>query len=178
MRPCSSLFVCLSLAALGCSGSTGSTNQRGGLPHTARQSKPGKESAVQAKPLAAHRFAEVRDVIGPYVGRDGDVALAAWAEASGSGRTLLVAPIDAAGLPGKPVRLGNVAPELDLVLISVHSLMSLDRKTMTDRVLRAMSHPSVDILAHPTGRQINKREAFAMDVEAVLEARGSESQLA
>ena len=41
---------------------------------------------------------------------------------------------------------------------------------MTDRVLRAMSHPTVDILAHPTGRQLNKREPFALDVEAVLEA--------
>ena len=41
---------------------------------------------------------------------------------------------------------------------------------MTDRVLRAMNHPAVDILAHPTGRQLNKREPFALDVEAVLEA--------
>lgn len=109
--------MCFSLAGLGCSGSTGTTNQRGGLPHTARQSKPVKASAVQVKPLAAHRFAEVRDVIGPYVGRDGELALAAWAEASGSGRSMMVAPIDAAGVPGKPLRLGNVAPELDLVLV-------------------------------------------------------------
>ena len=41
---------------------------------------------------------------------------------------------------------------------------------MTDRVLKAMSHPTVDILAHPTARQINKREPVALDVEAVLEA--------
>ena len=41
---------------------------------------------------------------------------------------------------------------------------------MTDRVLKAMAHPTVDILAHPTGRRINRREPFEMDVEAVLEA--------
>jgi DNA polymerase (family 10) len=64
----------------------------------------------------------------------------------------------------------DVLEELDIVVISVHSFMDQDRKTMTDRVLRAMSHPTVDILAHPTGRQLNRREPFALDVEAVLEA--------
>ncbi|MDZ7781089.1 MAG: DNA polymerase/3'-5' exonuclease PolX [Gemmatimonadota bacterium] len=59
---------------------------------------------------------------------------------------------------------------LDLVLVSVHTLMDQDRTTMTDRVLRAMAHPAVDILAHPTGRIINRREPFAVDVEAVLQA--------
>ena len=64
----------------------------------------------------------------------------------------------------------DILEELDIVVISVHSFMDQDKKTMTDRVLRAMSHPAVDILAHPTGRQLNKREPFALDVEAVLEA--------
>lgn len=64
----------------------------------------------------------------------------------------------------------DVLEELDLVVISVHSLMDQDRRTMTDRVLKAMAHPTVDILAHPTGRRINRREPFQMDVEAVLEA--------
>ena len=65
---------------------------------------------------------------------------------------------------------GEILEELDLVLISVHSFMDQDRKTMTDRVLRAMAHPTVDILAHPTGRIINRREPYELDVEAVLEA--------
>jgi DNA polymerase (family 10) len=64
----------------------------------------------------------------------------------------------------------EILAELDLVVVSVHSLMDQDKKTMTDRVLRAISHPAVDILAHPTGRQINKRGPFQLDVEAVLEA--------
>jgi DNA polymerase (family 10) len=55
--------------------------------------------------------------------------------------------------------------------------MDQDRKTMTDRVLRAMAHPSVDILAHPTGRRINRREPYELDVEAVLEA-AAEHQVA
>ncbi|MDH3205438.1 MAG: DNA polymerase/3'-5' exonuclease PolX [Gemmatimonadota bacterium] len=69
----------------------------------------------------------------------------------------------------------DILDVLDLVVISVHSLMDQDRKTMTDRVLRAMAHPSVDILAHPTGRRINRREPFELDVEAVLEAAAEHS---
>ncbi|KPJ81462.1 MAG: hypothetical protein AMS19_08180 [Gemmatimonas sp. SG8_23] len=64
----------------------------------------------------------------------------------------------------------DVLEELDVVVVSVHSFMDQDRKTMTERVIKAMQHPCVDILAHPTGRIINRREAFAMDVEAVLTA--------
>ncbi len=59
---------------------------------------------------------------------------------------------------------------LDLVVVSVHSFMDLEKKAMTDRVIRAMENPEVDILCHPTGRRLGKRDAFAMDVEAVLEA--------
>lgn len=64
----------------------------------------------------------------------------------------------------------DVLHELDVVVISVHMFMDLDRKAMTERVVKAMMHPTVDILAHPTGRRLNRREPFAMDVETVLEA--------
>jgi DNA polymerase (family X) len=64
----------------------------------------------------------------------------------------------------------EILEELDVVVISVHSFMDLPKKAMTERVLKAMAHPSVDILAHPTGRRINRREPFEMDVESVLEA--------
>jgi DNA polymerase (family 10) len=59
---------------------------------------------------------------------------------------------------------------MDLVVISVHSFMDMERTEMTERVIRAMEHPAADILAHPTGRIINKRLPFALDVEAVLRA--------
>ncbi|MGD2121671.1 MAG: DNA polymerase/3'-5' exonuclease PolX [Gemmatimonadota bacterium] len=59
---------------------------------------------------------------------------------------------------------------LDLVLVSVHSFMNMSLTEMTDRVIRALEHPEVDILAHPTGRILNRREPFALDVEAVLQA--------
>jgi DNA polymerase (family 10) len=64
----------------------------------------------------------------------------------------------------------EILAEMDIVVASVHSFMDLDKAEMTARVLRAMHHPAVDILAHPTGRIINKRKSFALDVEEVLQA--------
>ncbi len=60
--------------------------------------------------------------------------------------------------------------ELDLVVISVHSFMKMDGAAMTERVLKAIQHPEVDILGHPTGRILGRRPSFALDMDAVLEA--------
>jgi len=64
----------------------------------------------------------------------------------------------------------DVLEGLDLVIASVHSYMDQDAVTMTDRVIRAMEHPAVDLVAHPTGRLLNRREPFKIEMEAVLEA--------
>jgi len=62
---------------------------------------------------------------------------------------------------------------LDLVMVSIHSRFELPAEQQTARVLRALEHPQVNILAHPTGRKINRRKPIALDVEAVL-ARAAE----
>jgi DNA polymerase (family 10) len=59
---------------------------------------------------------------------------------------------------------------LDLVIVSVHSAFNMDRPQMTDRVLRALENPHVDILGHPTGRLLLRREPYPLDVEAVIGA--------
>ena len=64
----------------------------------------------------------------------------------------------------------EVLETLDLVLVSVHSLMEMDRVSMTDRVITAIQHPQVDILAHPTGRLLARREPFQLEMEEVLQA--------
>ena len=64
----------------------------------------------------------------------------------------------------------EVLETLDLVLVSVHSLMEMDRVSMTDRVVTAIQHPQVDILAHPTGRLLARREPFQLEMEEVLQA--------
>jgi DNA polymerase (family X) len=59
---------------------------------------------------------------------------------------------------------------LDLVVVSVHSAFDQERQRMTDRILRALENPSVDILGHPTGRRILKRQPYAVDMEAIVDA--------
>jgi DNA polymerase (family 10) len=60
--------------------------------------------------------------------------------------------------------------QLDLVVISIHSYFGLPQAEQTERVLRAVRHPEVNILAHPTGRLINRRPPIDLDVDEVLRA--------
>jgi len=59
---------------------------------------------------------------------------------------------------------------LDLVVASVHAGFNQDRQQMTDRLLKAIEHPGVDVIGHPTGRLILRREPYPYDVEAVFAA--------
>ena len=60
--------------------------------------------------------------------------------------------------------------QLDVVVASVHSAMGQDEARMTQRVIRAMNNPHVDILGHPTCRLLGERPPVAIDVEAVFQA--------
>ncbi|MDR3710720.1 MAG: DNA polymerase/3'-5' exonuclease PolX [Capsulimonadaceae bacterium] len=64
----------------------------------------------------------------------------------------------------------DVLAELDIVIASVHSRFNLPREEMTARIVRAVSNPHVDILAHPTGRLLASRDAYAVDMDAVIAA--------
>jgi DNA polymerase (family 10) len=57
--------------------------------------------------------------------------------------------------------------QLDVVIASVHSHFSMDATQMTERVLRALDCPFVDILGHPTGRLLLKRDGYRFDMEQV-----------
>jgi DNA polymerase (family X) len=63
----------------------------------------------------------------------------------------------------------EVLKELDLTVCSVHYHRNMSRKEMTDRILRAMDNPYFNILGHPTGRLLGKREPFDVDLEKILE---------
>jgi DNA polymerase (family 10) len=58
--------------------------------------------------------------------------------------------------------------ELDLIVASIHSKFDLAERAQTDRILRAVSHPSVDILGHPTGRLLGRRPGMRLDLERVM----------
>jgi DNA polymerase (family 10) len=59
---------------------------------------------------------------------------------------------------------------LDLVVASVHSAFGQDERQMTDRVLRALDNPWVDVLGHPTGRLLLRRDPYALDLDRVIAA--------
>ena len=64
----------------------------------------------------------------------------------------------------------EVLDELDVVLAAVHSRFKQTREEMTTRIVRALGHPKVHILAHPTGRRLGLRDPYDVDMEAVFAA--------
>lgn len=62
----------------------------------------------------------------------------------------------------------EVLAKLDVVGVAVHSHFNLPRREMTERIQRAMRNPNADILFHPTGRVIQKREAYDVDMDAII----------
>ena len=62
----------------------------------------------------------------------------------------------------------EVLAELDVVLCSIHSYMNLERAAMTERMLAALENPFTQIIAHPTGRILLRRESFEYDMELIL----------
>lgn len=63
----------------------------------------------------------------------------------------------------------NVLDKLDIVGASIHSNFSYTKEIQTNRLINAVKNPSVDIIFHPTGRLINKREGYAVDMEKVIQ---------
>jgi DNA polymerase (family 10) len=64
----------------------------------------------------------------------------------------------------------EILAQLDLVQVSIHSRFKMSREDMTRRIVRAVQHPLVHILGHPTGRLIGERAPYDVDIEAVLQA--------
>jgi DNA polymerase (family 10) len=62
----------------------------------------------------------------------------------------------------------DVLEQLDWVVASLHTSFRLSEKEQTTRMLTAMEHPLVDVIGHPTGRLIERREAYALDLDAVI----------
>lgn len=62
----------------------------------------------------------------------------------------------------------EILKELDIVVGAVHYKFNLTRKQQTERILRAMDNPYFNILAHPTGRLINERDPYDVDMERIM----------
>src|SRR5438874_4596792 len=64
----------------------------------------------------------------------------------------------------------SVLEQMDLVIASVHSHFNQSAEEMTARLLKAIENPNVSIIGHPTGRILLRRDAYAYDMDAVLDA--------
>jgi DNA polymerase (family 10) len=64
----------------------------------------------------------------------------------------------------------DLLADLDVVVASPHAALDQDRETATDRLVRAVEHPSVDVLGHPTGRLLNRRPGLDVDYERLAAA--------
>jgi len=64
----------------------------------------------------------------------------------------------------------DILKELDFTICAVHYNTKLSRKKQTERIIRAMDNPFFNILAHPSGRIINEREPYDLDLERLMEA--------
>lgn len=58
--------------------------------------------------------------------------------------------------------------KLDIAAIAIHSGFKMSKKEMTERIIKAMKNPNVDILFHPTGRIINRRPPYEIDIEKII----------
>ena len=62
----------------------------------------------------------------------------------------------------------KILSELDYAIAGVHSNFKMEKKNMTERIIKAMRNPYVKIISHPTGRILQKRDEYSIDLEKVL----------
>lgn len=58
--------------------------------------------------------------------------------------------------------------ELDFVIAGIHSSFKMEKEKMTERISRAMKNPNIDIISHPTGRLIQRRDEYQIDFDRIL----------
>jgi DNA polymerase (family 10) len=95
--------------------------------------------------------------------------IAAWNEGKRGFRLLAGSEVNI-GLDGSLDYPDDLLEALDWVVASVHTSFAIAEQEMTARVLAAIENPRVDCIGHLTGRLIGRREPYAIDVEAVVEA--------
>lgn len=63
----------------------------------------------------------------------------------------------------------KVLAQMDFVIAGIHSQMKMSKIEMTKRIIKAMENPNVDIISHPTGRILKRRDEYEVDFEEILE---------
>ena len=63
----------------------------------------------------------------------------------------------------------EVLAQIDYVIAGAHSVLKMEKEKMTARIIKAMQNPNVDIISHPTGRLILKRDEYLIDFDKILQ---------
>ncbi|HOX95567.1 MAG TPA: PHP domain-containing protein, partial [Syntrophales bacterium] len=71
----------------------------------------------------------------------------------------------------------DVLAELDFVIAGIHSHFKMARTDMTERIIRALKNPHVDILSHPTGRILKRRDEYEADFDRLLKVAREEGKV-
>jgi DNA polymerase (family 10) len=64
----------------------------------------------------------------------------------------------------------NILEKLDVVVASIHNGFNMDESTMTKRIIRAIENKYTHIIGHPTGRLLGKRDPYAVNMDAIIDA--------
>ena len=70
---------------------------------------------------------------------------------------------------GSPDIDDKILSQLDYVIGGIHSQLKMPKKEMTERLIKAMKNPDIDIISHPTGRLIGRRDEYQLDFDKILE---------
>lgn len=73
--------------------------------------------------------------------------------------------------------IDEVLEELDFVIAGIHSQFKMTRSEMTERIVRALKNPHVDILSHPTGRILKRRDEYEADFDLLLKVARAEGKI-
>jgi DNA polymerase (family 10) len=116
------------------------------------------KSSVQANGLSEERlFAQMRNID--------------ELNCSKTFKTHILKGIECDILPNGELDFSNsVLRKLDYVIASVHSSLAQNEKTMTQRIIKALEHPEVTMLGHPTGRLLLEREPCKVNLNKVIDA--------
>ena len=134
------------------------------------------EAAI-ARGLSYYAVTDHSKAVGMGIGLDADEALANAQRVRKAAKALeargfhLLTGIEVDILPGGQLDLPDaVLAELDWVVASAHGVRGQDRAQLTASMVAAIEHPHVDVIAHPTGRLLDGRDPYDVDVEALIAA--------
>ena len=134
------------------------------------------EAAI-ARGLSYLTITDHSKAVGMGIGLDADKTVANMKVVQKAAKPLLskgfylLTGIEVDIMPGGLLDLPDeVLAELDWVVASAHGRRGQDRDALTASMIAAAEHPSVDVIAHPTGRLLDGREPYDLDVEALIEA--------